>query len=403
MSKNLSKPVSCPSLRAVCLTCWTSAALAATSCDRATDMSDRIRVDTLSSGRVLVSNPDRAAVSDNAVARLIEDLRIGHAAGERSDAPDVFGSIIALAADDAGRIYVADHQSNDIRVFDATGSSVGRIGRKGEGPGEFRFLAGVAWQREDGILWAMDPVRHRLIAFDSTGALLHENRHGDFTFATIPWTGKTDANRFLFDERRKDVLVRHRTLPTGEVVASDTLRLPPVETNTYATESEGVTALSSVPMSPYRVWTAAPDGNAWLAVTSSYEMHEVTFAGDTVRTVKLLRSASPLEGEERDSIAAASRIPARRLPRRKPVFRSLNSGPDGQLWVEVGAGEVARRWDVFDRSGYYLGRVESPIGLQRSTARLVVGAGTVIGVVEDEVGVQHVVRFRVPERFGPES
>ena len=67
------------------------------------------------------------------------------------------------------------------------------------------------------------PVRHRLITFDSTGALLRENRHGDFTFATIPWTGKTDAKRFLFDERRKDVLVRHRTLPTGEIVASDTL------------------------------------------------------------------------------------------------------------------------------------------------------------------------------------
>lgn len=123
------------------------------------------------------------------------------------------------------------------------------------------------------------PVRHRLIAFDLTGALLRENRHGDFTFATIPWTGKTDAKRFLFDERRKDMLVRRRTLPTGEVVASDTLRLPPVETNTYATESEGVTLLSSVPMSSYRIWTAAPDGNAWLAVTSSYEMHEVTLCG----------------------------------------------------------------------------------------------------------------------------
>lgn len=117
-------------MRTVCLICWLPAALAATSCDRAADVSPRVRIDTLSSGRVLVSNPDRAAFPTMRVARLIEDLRIGGAVGEHRDAPDVFGSIMALATDDAGRIYVADHQSSDIRVFDATGSPVGRRRRR---------------------------------------------------------------------------------------------------------------------------------------------------------------------------------------------------------------------------------------------------------------------------------
>lgn len=376
---------------------WLLAILTATSCDRAADMS--IRVDTLGGGRVLVSNPDWVTAPDNPVTQLVEDLRIGRAVGEgRDDSLDVFGLIIALAVDDAGRIYVADHQASDIRVFDATGNPIGRIGHRGTGPGEFQFLAGITWQRENGILWAMDPVRHRLIAFDSTGTLLHESRHGDFSFATIPWNGKT-VNRFLFEERPRDVLVRYRTLPTGGILTSDTLRLPLVEANTYTVESKGVTALSSVPMSPHRMWTVASDSNAWIAVTSYYEMHEVTFAGDTVRTVKLRRSASALEGRERDSVAAAAGIPARRLPGHKPVFRSLSPGPDRQLWVEVDAGGVARRWDVFDQSGYYLGRVESPVGLQPSPARLVIGAGTVTGVLEDEVGVQYVVRFRVTGQF----
>lgn len=84
LSKNLSKSAPWLRMRAVCLTCWLPAALAVTSCDRATDVSARVRADTLSSGRVLVSNPDRAAFSDNAVVRPIEDLRIGRAVGEPS-------------------------------------------------------------------------------------------------------------------------------------------------------------------------------------------------------------------------------------------------------------------------------------------------------------------------------
>ncbi len=175
-----------------------------------------------------------------------------------------------------------------------------------------------------------------------------------------------------------------------------------------AVTSNGVVARTPVPMSPYAVWAVTPDGNAWLGVTSTYHFHEVTFAGDTVRTVQLRRPASRLEGRERDSIAAAAGVRTRRLPRHKPVFRSLRTGPRGRLWVEAGTGDMVgtgdevgtgaevRSWDLFDRSGYYLGRVESPVPLRRS-ARMAFGTETVTGVVEDAVGAQFVVRLRLPK------
>lgn len=58
--------------------------------------------------------------------------------------------------------------------------------------------------------------------------------------------------------------------------------------------------------------------------------------------------------------------------------------------------DVVRSWDLFDRFGYYLSTVESPVPLRRS-ARMAFGPETVTGVVEDAVGAQFVVRLRLPK------
>ena len=301
---------------------WLFAILAATSCDHAGDVS--IRVDTLSGGRVLVSNLDRAAVSDSATTRLLEDLRIGCAVDERRDAPDVFGLIVALAIDDASRIYVADYQSSDVRVFGATGSPVRRIGRKGEGPGEFQFLSGIAWQRQTGILWAMDPVRHRLIAFDSTGTLLLENRHGDYTFI--------HEHTMERPSRFESVLVRRTTEGC------------PCEAQSLANRRDR--CLGHVAF--------AVRGNehlrSWVEGRKSAEP----------RTDVALRS---LDGD-------AWR---KRMASRDVVLRDARSN--------VCRRHRSHRED--EALGFSTGRkgARQPVALQRSAARPVIGAGTVTGVV----------------------
>ena len=96
---------------------------------------------------------------------LVEELRIGSVNGTC----DAFGQAFSVTVDDAGRIYMADFQANEIRVFDAQGECIRTFGREGEGPGEFRMLAGIAWQ-PPGLLWAMDAISYRLTAFDSAEA-----------------------------------------------------------------------------------------------------------------------------------------------------------------------------------------------------------------------------------------
>lgn len=87
---------------------------------RADAQERRVRVDTLESGRIVVSNPDSPQAGPQGAPTLVEVLRIG----SLDDTCEAFGRVMSLAVDGDGRIYVADSQANDIRVFSPRGECV---------------------------------------------------------------------------------------------------------------------------------------------------------------------------------------------------------------------------------------------------------------------------------------
>ncbi len=71
---------------------------------------------------------------DIPVLRATVDLTVGVA-----DGPDeyVFGRIVGVVTDSLGRVFAADMQASEVRVFDSVGGFLFTIGRRGAGPGEF--------------------------------------------------------------------------------------------------------------------------------------------------------------------------------------------------------------------------------------------------------------------------
>ena len=347
---------------------------------------EAVRVDTLPGGRIVVTSPDVPILRDGELPLLVEELRIGSLNG----ACDAFGQVFSLAVDHAGRIYVADLQADEIRVFDARGECVRTFGREGEGPGEFRMLAGIAWQ-PPGLLWAMDAISYRLTAFDSAGSVLATHSLGPSASASLPWSLTVDAEGALhWSNPAENHVVKfgmgHQLIPL------DTARVPRLRAKMVTTMDGNLTVLSPVPESPWIEWAVDREGHLWLANTSVFEMHETTYGGDTVRTVRLDRPPFRLEGRERDSIAAAHDVAASALPRYKTLFGGFRVDANGWIWVtrDVTPKHV---WDVFDEMGRYIGPIESPIPIRNSPFP-VFGAGTVTAVAEDELGVQYVVRLR---------
>jgi hypothetical protein len=82
---------------------------------------------------------------------VIELRRVVTVGGE--DGESLLGEASFFARDSRGRIFTSTTADpSSVRVFDGTGAFVTSIGRKGRGPGEFRWVAGVVVLPADSIL-----------------------------------------------------------------------------------------------------------------------------------------------------------------------------------------------------------------------------------------------------------
>ena len=352
------------------------------------------RADPPSVDRVVVSNPDSASAR---LPTVVEELRIGSVLGDC----DVFGDVISLAVDDVGSIYVADLQANAIRVFSPQGECLRTLGREGSGPGEFAMLAGIAWSSHS--LWAIDALAHRLTVFDSAGAVRSSLSLGSAMRARFPWPIWIDdegrVHRWAVPSAtlpvasRTPFVVRHAD---DRILAPpDTFRIPRLErpVEEYSRTVGNLTELSPVPHSPQMTLTVDRDGDVWLANQAAFDLHRVTYGGDTTKTVRLCRPPEPLDGADRNRLAATTGIPEDRLPDRKLALRSIHSAANGWLWVATDTG-AQREWEAFDAQGYYVGRVAFPVAIETRPPPLF-GTETIIGVVRDSLDVEYVVRLRI--------
>ena len=365
-----------------------------------------IAFDTLPGGAVQVTSSLQGAWDEGEGWTLEEELRIGTADG---DGPELFGTIAALAVDDAGRIHVLDQQARELRVFGPDGEHLLTIGRQGSGPGEFTNPVGLAIHPVDGRVWVVDPGNARYTLFDSEGEVLTTHPRPVSYFAW-PWPGG-----FTRDGELYDVVPGGLLHVTSDGQLADTVRIPEFDTpSVRVADPEGTMRMSLVPpFGPRLQWRFDPGGYLWSGVSDRMHFTRQTLAGDTVRVVRRDHEPVPVTRAEGDSvrrqyedlIAQNAGPDAQvegdlRAPPHKPAFQTFQVDDDGRLWVEPSrsADDPSRYLHVFDPEGAYLGPVEVDPGLQLQNVRPVFRDQAVYAVVTDELGAPHVVRYRVEGR-----
>ena len=391
-------------------------------------VAQEMTVDTLAGGHIVVSNPAPGRGGGPDEWRLVEELRLGQVDGT---GPEVFGDVHDVAVDEKGHIYALDYGSKEVRIFDREGRHIRNIARDGEGPGEVRYTGfspsyRIIWQPTN-RLWIADG--YQQLSFDSLGNEL--SRVGQPFGPGMPIGGRAlrasldrgrivaaDADGFAYHE----VSVSDRTTSGEQTVSHNRtfgVRLPVYperpnpapprdsllldsRTSTSRSQVSGrdganITVGGIIQISiPRRVWGFGWDGTVWVANRAAYRFHEVTFAGDTIRTVELGNPPPPPPDDSDEGDYT-------------PLIAALDVSPEGWLWVRRYStdSEEDSVWDLFDNCGRHRGEVSSPQRIARvrygggSVDPMDLGAaGVVHGVSRDALDVSYVVRLRLESARG---
>lgn len=332
--------------------------------------------------------------------------------GSLEDGPEAFGRVAGLTQDAAGRIYVADHQAGEIRVFSPDGQHLFSFGGTGAGPGELASPCCIAWA-PDGSLWVRDGGNHRYSAFqvgDSSAIFVSSRRmaHTDGSyFAPVTFTtegdlidvghrvnasGEHELVRFVIDSGGAVSEAGSLVRTSAEVLGGHTV-----------TRKEGaVKFFLYQPFSARDLVTHGP-GERWAhVITSAYDI--ILRQGDSRRSIVGTAASPRLSPEERASAvdrmeadAARVGIPIDRLPYgvpdSKPPIQAIFFDEGGRLWVEPSQSDgFPRIADVWGTDGTLERRVQWPEDVTLTLPGSV-GERSALGIRRDSLDVEYVVRL----------
>jgi hypothetical protein len=354
--------------------------------------------------------------------RLVEELRIGTIDGAEHE---VFGDITALAGSPAGEMVVYDDQAVAIRRYGEDGTYLGTIAGAGEGPGEYRNVAGLA-VLPDGRVVVHDFGNARYNLYAPDGTILTTWLLQLAVADRRPLYANGADGVFLHDERliSGELTDEEILVPLdGSGAPGDTILIPHADYRPPALEVRTDTRSvgTFVPFSPASEWTVTATGEL---VTMLGTRYAVDVHRRDRRILRITRDidAVPVTPEERN--AEEERVTARfrrvvpgwrwdgpPIPETKPPIRWIHAGMDTTIWVSVASpGRAlpeadrlrnARSWvvepiifDVFRPDGRFLGRFDAPADMQLSP-HPVFGRDHVWAVVTDQNGVDFVARFRI--------
>lgn len=338
---------------------------------------------------------------------LTENLRLGGA----EEGPTSFAYIKGVAVDTAGRIFVYDHSTQDIRLFSPEGKLLRVIGRVGSGPGEMRDAEGIVLA-PDGKLWVRDAANARFSIFNASGEF-ERSWVMQFCSSQGMWDPRTDPAGRIIDE--DCTVVDERAVGAAAVAYHtdlsrvDTIAPMPscgtealAEAGTWIYKIQNGMVYRSIPFRAIHVSVLGPRGESWCAPNASrYEILRLEAgATDTMRITREVEPV-PVTTRERDSVIAQieekgpTGLDFNRIPAVKPAIERLTIDDRGRLWMRRTTGAGAIEFDIYDAEGTAL--ATAVMGSYRTSPYrpFIVRGDDLYVVVLDADDVEQIVRFRI--------
>jgi hypothetical protein len=367
-----------------------------------------------------------------ALRTIVAEMRIAPSMDDTS----LFAEVSTFEVDQGGRIWLYDFQGRRLFLFDSTGRLARRIGRSGQGPGEFSSGNGLVVRPDSGVA-LLDTRNARISFFDAAGEFR--------TSWPVP-SGFSTSNGLVTDRTHQLFLRRPVTPPReGEILGrmglvrlrdggafGDSLAPPdltvPREVYLAVSPDGNGRSSSSSSYAPNYHWGWHPDG---YFVVAHGGLYEIILARTGAKPIVIRRTASTVpvlpdeRAEEQERITWGMRQTqpgwswsGPDIPTTKPPLSGVMIARDGTIWVRVATpseripedelapprenGPPVRRhrapitYEVFGPDGRFLGRVPMP----PRTSIVQADGNLAWGITRDTDDLPAVVRFRIEPPFG---
>ena len=350
--------------------------------------------------------PMRNTVAQRGVpeARLSQELRID---GRREDFAVLNGGQLGPR----GQLALTFRQDAQVRIYDAAGRRVATVGKKGSGPGEFRFPHAQGWLGD--TVWIIDHTLRRLTFVTANGTLVRTTplesigkqmrlMPADSMLTVTNWTphGMRTGGGMM------GIATLLRRTPSGKAISEQAILSTTPDGSarrviTYAFDGRWAEEFAFV-----TVYGFAADGSDIVRA----EVSDLRASGadliitrlnrnaDTVYSQRIPYSGIPLSRRHIDSVLARGvgvdgqhTVPANRIP---PVYAPVSSvfvQPDGLTWLTLRETEAVSTVLMLNREGAPIARWKMP-----PRSDLMAASATHVWLREaDPDGIQSVVRFRI--------
>ena len=376
-----------------------------------------------SAGIALVQNaPPRAGDQTPFVVASAPRVQIGR----EDSATYQFNGITSATKLRNGDILVADQGSAELRIFGPLGQFKDALGRRGDGPGEFRALS-FAWESRGDTVRAWDsqgigtsfgpgrPAVVRTFRFHSSES---ERPFAAGLVRGIPPESALFAYRLarasipVGNSVTRDTMVVERYTASGMLLGSvgrflglevlqgggGSIPSPAGETQGGFFSRTGVPFAREALLRTGRrgLYVVSADGTGQIArYDTSGRLTMIIRSGRSPRPVtpEMIRQHR-LEPRGPMSFArpnVSTSIASGLYPTSLPVYSAILVDPSDRIWLRLHPvpGESLSRWDVIDDAGNMLGTVSMPPAFEL----LEVGNTYVLGVWRDDLDVEHVREY----------
>jgi hypothetical protein len=313
---------------------------------------------------------------------------------ESADGFTMIGGVRELSN---GKVLVSDPMDRSVQLMDLAAGTAIKVGREGQGPGEYAFPGELLPLPADSTL-LVDRMNRRFMI------ILPNGKTGE-TIAYPEGAGRGADPRFIDAQGR--IYFQGSLIPAGgqldpnmatpdsvpllrwdrKRAGMDTvtfLKVPAMNINSSGGSGGRMVMMRAQPYSPEDAWTVAPDGRLAVARVADFHVDWYSPAkqktsGPANRFDRIRVNEADKEANRRamrnprvfvgggGSRAAAPPppdMPEQEYPEFKPPFPGRNAwiAPDGNMWLlrsRLG-GDPIPTFDVFNGSGVLIGKVSIP-------------------------------------------